>query len=460
MSRRLARLLPLAALALLLLAPAARAEPNVVVVMTDDQALSQMRALPKTRALIGGAGVKFERSYAAQPKCCPNRATFLTGQYPHNHGVRDNEPPNGGYQALDHSETLPVWLDRAGYRTAFIGKYMNGYNRVRDIPPGWDEWAGMVDFGYYDFALNVDGERVDYGSAPADYQTDVLADRAADFIDRSAPAAEPFFLWVAPQAPHIAGVRSDIGEPDNPQGAPRHQGDYKGAIAPRTPNYNEKDVSDKPRYIRRQKRLSRQQKTKIDRHFRSTLESLGAVDDMVARLRNRLHARGELADTLFVFTSDNGYFFGNHRSFCCKDEIYEEAARVPLLVRGPGMPGGVVRNQLVSSVDLAPTILELTGATPGRVVDGRSLLVPARRPGAGAGRELLIETFNDRFFAVRSGKWKYARNQFTGEEQLFNVANDPHELRSLHGDRRYRDVELRLRQRLAQLKACAGASCR
>ncbi|CAN5678815.1 sulfatase [soil metagenome] len=460
MSRWLARLLPLAALALLLLTPAARAQPNVVVVMTDDQALSQMRALPKTKALIGGAGVKFERSYTAQPKCCPNRATFLTGQYPHNHGVRDNEPPNGGYSKLDHSETLPVWLDRAGYETAFIGKYMNGYNRVGDIPPGWDEWAALIDFGYYNFTLNDDGESVSYGSSPADYQTDVLADRAADFIDRSAPAADPFFLWIAPQAPHIAGVRSDIGEPDNPQSAPRHQGDFKGAIAPRTPNYNERDVSDKPRYIRRQRLLSRQQKTKIDTHFRSTLESLSAVDDMVQRLRNRLHASGELADTLFVFTSDNGYFFGNHRSFCCKDEIYEEAARVPLLVRGPGFPRGVVRNQLVSTVDLAPTILQLGDATPGRVVDGRSLLVPARRAGAGAGRDLLVETFNHRFFAVRSGRWKYARNQSTGEEQLFNIATDPRELESLHADRRYRDVKLRLRQKLAQLKVCAGASCR
>ena len=460
MSRRLARLLPLAALALLLLTPAARAQPNVVVVMTDDQALSQMRALPKTKALIGGAGVTFERSYAAQPKCCPNRATFLTGQYPHNHGVRDNEPPHGGYSKLDHSETLPVWLDRAGYETAFIGKYMNGYNRVGDIPPGWDEWAALIDFGYYNFTLNDDGESVSYGSSPADYQTDVLADRAADFIDRSAPAQEPFFLWVAPQAPHIAGVRSSIGEPDNPQGAPRHQGDYKGAIAPRTPNYNEKDVGDKPRYIRSKKLLPPKARAKVDIHYRSTLESLKAVDDMVARLRNRLHAGGELADTLFVFTSDNGYFFGNHRNFCCKDEIYEEAARVPLLVRGPGLPGGVVRSQLVSTVDIAPTILELAGATPGRVVDGRSLRVPARRAGAGAGRDLLIETFNDRFFAVRSGRWKYARNQSTGEEQLFNIATDPRELESLHADRRYRDVKLRLRQKLAQLKVCAGASCR
>lgn len=133
---------------------------------------------------------------------------------------------------------------------------------------------------------------------------------------------------------------------------------------------------------------------------------------------------------------------------------------MPLLVRGPGFPRGVVRNQLVSSVDLAPTILELAGATPRRVVDGRSLLVLARRAGAGAGRDLLTETFNDRFFAVRSGKWKYARNGFTGEEQLFDLANDPYEQVSLHANRRYRDVKLRLRQKLAQLKVCAGASCR
>jgi arylsulfatase A-like enzyme len=445
---------------LLLVVPVAVARPNVVLVMTDDQSVAQMRAMPKTRAMFGAAGIDFTRAYAAQPLCCPNRATLLTGQYPHNHGVRDNEPPQGGYRKLDHSETLPVWLNRAGYRTGFIGKYMNGYAQVGDIPPGWDHWAGMVEFGYYDFTLNVDGQRVRYGRGAANYQTDVLADRAADFINRSARAQEPFFLYVAPVAPHIDGLRSDIGESDNPEAAPRHQGDYRNAIAPRTSNYNETDVSDKPRYVRKRRRLSQDKRAAIDRHWRSTLESLKAVDDMVMRLRDRLRASGELSQTLFVFTSDNGYFFGNHRGFCCKDEIYEEAARVPLLVRGPGLPAGVARDQLVSSVDLAPTILGLTEARAGRVVDGVSLVGPARSSAAGRGRDLLIETFTQGFFAVRSGKWKYARHPGTGEEQLFDLSRDPQELESLHGVRRYRDVKLRLRQRLTQLEACAGATCR
>lgn len=434
--------------------------PNVIVVMTDDQALAEMRAMPKTRKLFGALGVEFARSYAAQPKCCPNRATFLTGQYPHNHGVRDNVPPLGGYQALDHSEALPVWLDRAGYHTGFLGKYMNGYAEVGDIPPGWDEWGALVENGYYDFTLNVDGRRVGYGSAPEDYQTDVLADRAADFVDRNVAGSEPFFLWVAPQSPHTIETGPDERYLDNPVAAPRHQGLYDGATAPRKPNFNERDVSDKPPFIRSLPRLSPRLQTAIDQRFASALEALRSVDDLIARLRSRLAAHGELENTLVVFTSDNGYFFGEHRNFDGKDQIYEEAARVPLLMQGAGMPQGVTRGQLVSSVDLAPTILDVTDAVPGRPVDGRSLVPLAARPGAGTSRDLLIETHNFGFFAVRSGKWKYSRNSRTGGEELYNLARDPYELRSLHAKRRHRDVKRRLRARLAELEACAGATCR
>ncbi len=441
-------------------AAAQRQRPNVIVVMTDDQALAEMRAMPKTRKLFGAQGVKFSRSYAAQPKCCPNRATFLTGQYPHNHGVRDNVPPRGGYQALDHSETLPVWLDRAGYRTGFVGKYMNGYPEVGDIPPGWDEWAALVKTGYYDFTLNVNGRRVEYGSRPEDYQTDVLADRAADFVDRNAAGSEPFFLWVAPQSPHTIETGPDQRYLDNPVAAPRHQGLYRGATAPRKPNFNERDVSDKPRFIRALPRLSRRLRTRIDQRFASALEALRSVDDLIARLRSRLAAHGELANTLVVFTSDNGYFFGEHRNFDGKDQIYEEAARVPLLMQGPGMPRGVTRDQLVSSVDLAPTILDVANAVSRRVVDGRSLVPFAARSGTGAGRDLLVETHNFRFFAVRSGKWKYSRNANSGVEELYDLARDPYERSSLHAERRYRDVKRRLRARLAELKTCAGATCR
>lgn len=288
----------------------------------------------------------------------------------------------------------------------------------------------------------------------------MLADRAAAFIDRSAPGQTPFFLYVAPVAPHAVGARGDIGEPDNPPAAPRHQGDYDRAIAPRTPNYNEEDVSDKPRYVRSRKLLSPAARSAIDTHWRSTLESLKSVDDLVLRLRDRLLASGELSQTLFVFTSDNGYFFGNHRRFCCKDEIYEEAARVPLYLRGPGLPAGVVRYPPVSSVDLAPSVLDVTGAAALRLLDGASLLPPARDPAAGRGRDLLVETNSQRFFAVRSDRWKYARNPGTGEQQLFDLSRDPQELESLHGVPRYREVRSRLRKRLGQLLSCAGPTCR
>ena len=183
--------------------------PNVVVIMTDDQDFRSMPVMPKTRRLIGRAGVTFDRNFVNYPLCCPSRATFLTGQYAHNHGVLDNGPPKGGIARLDQDATLPVWLNAAGYRTAFIGKYLNGYGKNRNggdrfVPPGWSDWHAATAHGKkspYDYDLNENGELVRYGSEPGDYKTDVMADKAVEFIGGGS-GERPFFLWVATSAPH------------------------------------------------------------------------------------------------------------------------------------------------------------------------------------------------------------------------------------------------------------------
>ena len=198
-----------------------QARPNVVLVMTDDQTVEQMRALERVRDLVGRAGTTFTRNFSTFPLCCPSRATYLTGQYSHNHGVQGNMPPEGGFYKLDSSNTLPVWLRDAGYATAHIGKYLNGYGTrdPRQVPAGWQEWQGSVDpttYNFFNYCLNENGKLVTYGprlnracpnatQRPSAYQGDLYSRKAVGYINRRAPATKPFFLSVAYLAPHGGG---------------------------------------------------------------------------------------------------------------------------------------------------------------------------------------------------------------------------------------------------------------
>lgn len=182
--------------------------PNVVVIMTDDQTVADMQALPKTLELIGRPGTTFQNSFVSWALCCPSRATYLTGQLPHNHGVMGNAPPAGGYTRLNHANTLPVWLSAAGYRTAHLGKYLNGYGErnPREVPPGWAHWFGLVDpttYRMYNYTINDDTLLRSFGEDPEDYQTDVLAAEAERVLRAWAGDEAPFFLSIAPLAPHL-----------------------------------------------------------------------------------------------------------------------------------------------------------------------------------------------------------------------------------------------------------------
>jgi len=427
--------------------------PNVVVIMTDDQDAKSVRVMRGVRRQLGGSGATFQNFFATFPVCCPSRATFLTGQYAHNHGVRGNTPPNGGVQAFNDSRTLPIALRRAGYRTGYVGRYLNGYDS-REVPPGWSDWrvgVGKGAFKMYDYNLNENGRFVRYGRKPADYQTDVYARKATRFISKS--GSKPFFLTFAPIAPHGDPTRT---RPPNPEPAPRDRGAFADEPLPSPPSFNELDVSDKPQFVRKQDRITAAERGKLERRHQDRLASLLAVDDAVKRIVAELRDAGELRDTLIIFTSDNGYLLGEHR-LVAKGNLYEESVGVPLIMRGPGIPRGVTRPQIAGNIDLAPTILDFTGVQPLRVMDGRSLLPLARRRGVAADRDILLE--NQHSTALRTQRYMYAEHP-GGELELYDLRSDPFQLRSRHDDPALAGVRATLAQRLAELEDCAGPSCR
>jgi arylsulfatase A-like enzyme len=433
--------------------------------MTDDQTVEEMRVLPKTRALLAVEGTTFTNSFVAYPLCCPSRATFLTGQYAHNHGVLANAPPRGGYQRLDHANALPVWLQQAGYFTAHLGKYLNHYGVASPAPPpGWSRWFGLIDpstYKMHDYTASDDGVPARYGEAPADYQTDVLAAEAETLLRSRAGAGKPFFVTVAPIAPHLERI-DGIQIPPRP--APRHAGRFAGEPFPPKPSFSEPDVRDKPAHIRRLPPLSPAKAARQASIYRARRASLLAVDDLVARLVKSLAETGQLEATVILFTSDNGFLLGEHRVPDQKYYPYEESIRVPLVIRGGGFPAGAVASQPVSNVDLAPTVVALTGARAGRTMDGRPLLPLALDPWEGRDRALLIEGVGTgrtkpSYQAVRDPRWLYVEYA-TGDRELYDLQKDPFQLTSRHAGAALAPVRTDLARRLARLRSCSGASCR
>jgi N-acetylglucosamine-6-sulfatase len=447
----------------------AATRPNVVVLMTDDQTVESLRVMPNVQRLLADKGVTFDNSFVSYSLCCPSRATFLTGQYAHNHGVWGNAPPSGGYYKLDSTNTFPVWLQRAGYETIHLGKYLNGYGtrNPTEIPPGWSQWYGSVDrstYSYFGYLLNENGLLVTYdASSTENYQTDVYARKAVDLIDQLAADPRPFLLSVAFTAPHYGGPP----DPDDPTGqttpspAPRHRDAFANEPLPLPPSFNEADVSDKPAAIRSSPLLRPGKLRAIRENYQQRLESLLAVDEAVGQIVDELSGVGILDSTYIIFTSDNGFFHGEHRVPSGKILLYEPSVRVPLIVRGPTIPKGQHRSEFVANVDLAPTIVDVTGAEPGRVLDGQSLIQYARDRLLHSGRDILLETPS--YAAVRAPNWLYAEH-VTRERELYNLARDRDELNNLQRNPprnpRFEVIKANLALRLARLRACTGRTCR
>lgn len=445
------------------------ARPNILFIITDDQDVGTLRFMPRVQALLAAEGLTFPNTFAVQPLCCPSRASILRGQYPHNTQIVHNAPPVGGFpkfRDLGHeTSTLATWLRAAGYRTAFFGKYLNGYptaDRPNHVPPGWDEWYGAHEgpVRYYNYRITENGRVVSYGDGPGDYRTDVLTAKAVSFIEtRQQGAAQPFFLYFSVPAPHADRPGDGPAIP-----APRHRGALADLSAPRPPSFNEAGIDDKPAEIRRLPMLTGNQVAEIDEEFRTRLESLLAVDEAVERLVSALSARGELENTYIFFTSDNGYHLGEHRIPRGKNTLYEEAIRLPGLVRGPGVPAGLTRPHFVLNIDFAPTFADLAGASVPGFVDGRSfapLLRGSPTPVNQWRADFLLEVtspmgITDR--GLRTGDWAFFRFA-NGDTSLYDLRQDPFQVDSVH-QTASPELLRALTARLSELADCRGQTCR
>jgi arylsulfatase A-like enzyme len=444
-------------------APPRPVPPNLLFIVTDDMSADDLAHMPRAMALLADRGLTFTRAFVTDSVCTPSRASILTGQYGHNHGTLDNTPPLGGFKKFRQNgreaETLAVWLQAAGYRTALIGKYLNGYpgGEKSYVPPGWAEWYGVFHpEPYFEFGANHNGRIERRGEQSEAYQTDVLADRAVEFVGGTPPGERrPFFLYLAPHAPH---------QPARP--ASRHESAFSDLRAPRPPSFDEEDVSTKPRWVRAQDRLSPEVVDHIDDLYRRRLRTLLAVDEMIERLLQAIAARGELDATYVFFTSDNGFQLGAHRLDHGKGDAYEESIRVPLVIRGPGVAPGV-REEQVLNIDFAPTLAELAGTVAPAGVDGRSLvpLLHPHPPARGRWRtDFLIEHWSAEeggippYSALRSDEYLYVEYP-EAERELYDLRRDPFELHSIHAAATP-SLRDRLSRRLAALKACAGPTCR
>jgi arylsulfatase A-like enzyme len=437
--------------------------PNIVFVLTDDLDYTSAQQMPQIGSLVRDEGASFENAFVSFPVCCPSRATILTGLYAHNSGVKGNSPPSGGFQKFrnDGTEenTVASSLQEGGYRTAFFGKYLNGYGRGDRtyVPPGWDEWYGKLDGQkLYDYSINENGEEVSYGSEEGDFFTDVLSGQASDFIRRAAPEDRPFFAYVAPTAPHTPATPAE-----------RHEGTFSEDEVLQPPSFDEEDVSDKPSWVRNMDRISNKQASQIEKRHQKRLNSMLAVDEMTASLVQELEDAGELDNTFIVFTSDNGFHGGEHRIKGGKRTPYEESARVPLFVRGPGVPAGSKVEELALNTDFAPTFAALAGVD--FPADGRSLVPLLGGEDAPWRTSILLEAFTNEeargeqaslpnYQVVRTETHKYVEYE-NGEAELYDLANDPYELESIHETA---DLALLkdLKAKLDALKSCAEEGCR
>lgn len=376
--------------------------PNVLVIVSDDQptATFKRRYMPRTFKHLADPGTEFTNFVVTTPLCCPSRATLATGQYGHNNGVLSNS-----YGRLDRRRlVLPRWLQRAGYRTVHIGRFLNQYEadgRRDDVAPGWDVWrTALGPRRYYDYELTTNGGTRSFGTRPRDHLTRTLSRIAARMVRRKTPRKRPLYLQLDTLAPHFGPGSPDERCRRAAVPGPRDEDAYGGAKLPRGPAFDEASIGDKPPFLQGLEPFEPATVTEIERHWRCALGSIRTLDRGIGKLFRSLRKAKALRETVVIFTSDNGYLFGQHRIALDKLYPYEESVRVPLAIRLPKRRYGGQPSQTGSpaaNIDLAPTILELAGAEPCkisgcRVMDGRSLLGEATGDaGLPADRAILLE---------------------------------------------------------------------
>lgn len=415
-------------------------QPNIVVIMTDDDSVAGLAHQSKIQSLMVDKGVSFTNAYAVTPTCCPDRSSFLTGLFTHNHGVMTNAAPDGGWPrfvANGHEQnSLPKWLQDAGYRTGLYGKYLNDYDQRGAKPPYWDSFQAFTGRqGYYDQDVNVNGANVArLGTSAADYSTDWIGGRAVEFVSQVSTDPRPYFLLFTPIGPHTVRPR-----PPYPIPAPRHANTSVAPFEP-PPNFAPGTYS------------AAEAATLWERRLRTML----SVGDQVEAIVNAVTAAGKLDDTVFVYVSDNGFCIGENGKFT-KALPWECSARIYMIVRGSGIPEGETRNQLVSMVDLPSTICVLAGCTPGVTQEGGSLLPIIADSGAPWRSSLLVER-HQLWHAVRHGSLKYIRYG-DGAEELYDLAVDPWEIANEANNPAFAAELADMQSRLDILKNCSGSSC-
>lgn len=537
--------------------------PSFVVIQTDDETLDELyavfnaggvdiRPMPTTLSQIAGRGITFSRYYVSYPLCCPSRVSLMTGRYAHNHNDRGNVPPNGGYSGFKaraaYTHNIATWLQGAGYRTIHIGKFLNGYgdepfDNGTDVPPGWNAWHTVLnsdtDHYFYGYTLNdngsIDGPFGDSGSwdtreygerdyfgcptttiedKPCLYETDVFSRIASEEL-MGTPPEQPFYLQLDYTAPH-----GDYRRPAGPEPAPRDYTLFDGAPYPhnREEGFNEGNVNDKPRFIREAPYLSPEEIHTYRVYYDKVLASLRAVDDGVKTVLDTLGVEHRLRNTYILFTSDNGFFFGEHRLTGGKFLAYEPSTHLPLLIRGPGIKPGTTTGQLAANIDIAPTILELAGVKADKSIDGESMVPFMRDSSLRTRHAILFESFvqtsdveengggpaaapasvaagqtgggpsiNQRpawlnrrerrqerrashakasivappkdYEGIRLGPYKYIEWP-DGEKELYDINKDPNELNNIVRVPNYFPIRAFLHAQLIRLEACVGHTCR
>jgi len=480
-------------------------QPNVVLIQTDDQTLRQFTAdvMPETHRLLVDHGTEFTNYLATTGQCCPSRSTLITGQYAHNHGVTSN---NVGYRGLDQKQNvLPVWLRNAGYRTMHVGaKYINGYPSYADPPtrvaPGWDKWyTAYSPTHYYDYKVSNNGRHQFRGHRPDDYSGRALAKKAANLIETYGGQRRPYYLQLDTLGPHTAEQDDPYGDCDHmPIPDPRDEGRYDSAPLPEPPSFDERDMADKPRFLSSAPRLKAYQEQRLLDKWRCALASLTEVDRAVAKLVTAVKRTGEMRRTVFVYVSDNGLFYGEHRINRGKVFPYEEALHLPFVMRVPpryraGASLVPRVGKLVGNIDLAPTIVDLAHAEPCRprhgcrTMDGRSVMSLLTDRGRWPDDRGLLTEYREpdlprystcEFAGIRTRDEIYVEHyrvaNATGDGcddldppdvELYNLASDPYELDNLcfagvKANCRKDEVQADLERRLARLRDCTGIRAR
>ncbi|HXR29880.1 MAG TPA: sulfatase [Solirubrobacterales bacterium] len=514
--------------------------PSFVVIQTDDQTMEglyatfrqpEIRAMPNTIDMIAKRGMTFSSYYVPYPLCCPSRVSLLTGRYAHSHGVKGNMQPNGGYFGFSFraaaTHNLATWLQGAGYRTIHVGKILNGYgddpyDNGTSVLPGWSAWHSVLkadtNHYFYGYQLNnngvIEGPYGDSGTwepreytirddigcpfaplngLPCFHQTDMLSNIAMAELRAQSPE-QPFYLQLDYTAPH-----GDFRKPAGPEPTPRHYDWFKGAPMPhdRSEGFAEGNVADKPSFIRGSEYLTLGEIHTYRTYWNKQLESLRDIDDGVKLILDTLGSMQRLRNTYVIFTSDNGFFFGEHRLTGGKFLAYEPSTHLPFLIRGPHIRPGSESGELVANVDVAPTILELAGVEADKSIDGRSMVPflqdpelrtlrpilfesfvettdvnengaiveprPSSRPQAGAsassGATASILAPPKDYGGIRLGPYKYIAWP-NGEKELYDLEKDPNELNNIVRIPNYYPIRNYLHRELRDLEDCVGRGCR